>query len=64
MGYFITPKTIARMSREEQLAMLARKRLQYALFLKKHTQYADIRELAEARVEVLKKSKNPFVLLL
>jgi hypothetical protein len=63
MGYFITPATIARMSREDQLNMLARKRLQYALFVRKHTQYSDIREMAEARVSVLKKSKNPFVLL-
>jgi hypothetical protein len=63
MGYFITPTTIAKMSREEQLGMLSRNRLQYALFVRKHTQYSDIRDLAGARVAVLKKSKNPFVLL-
>lgn len=62
MMYLITKRSVARMTPEKQIDLLKLPRLQAAILVRDTTRYPEVRELAEARIAVLKKSKNPVVL--
>ena len=61
MMYLITKRAVSRMTAKKQIDLLKLPRLQAAILVRDTTIYPEVLKLAEARIAVLKKSKNPVV---